>query len=295
MSCKQTLAEIGQQLDLGIYPSVITGGIVVPNAIPASQLISGKENYYEKQRSRRPPTRPWTWPPRWQGQTRGRWTPNQTSSVLCSSIEERYLSQLSEIKEAYPHTKSWLQDEGLWILNESSLLPDLWRKAVFITAFSFRWPFIIRSWGFWFGCFSIEPVWIGPRHTNFPDGSVCAFEPADDTWTTIEPILTLLDIYTLWALRHHYLEIFGRWPGQQSIVHPYERILEQKETELCGCGRYDKFYGECCKKTDIKRDRIADAIDFHIFTDGSERKPPKVITTFMKDRTTPPDIKDVIS
>ena len=268
----------------------------MPNANPTSLQTLGKENYHEKQRSRRPSTRPRPWPSRRQGQARRCWTSGQTSSFISSSIKERYTSQLPEINEAYPHTKSWLQSEGLWLLTESSLLPDLsWRKAVFITAFSFRCPFEVRSWGFWFGCLSIEPIWIGPRHTNFPDGSVCAFEPKDGTWTTTEPILTLLDIYTLWALRHHYLDIFGRWPGYQSIIYPYERILEQKENEICGCGRSDKLYGDCCQKTDMQLDQIVAAVDFHLFTGGKDRKPPKVITTFARERITPPDIRHAFS
>lgn len=214
------LQKVGRQLDQNIFPYVQNGGLVVPNTTSVSLLTSGEDKKNEKQRQRRPETRSWTRPTRWQRQPRRPWSPSQTASVISADLKKKYEAELGAVSEAYPDTRVWHQPEGLWLLTESSLLPDQWHKVIFLTGFSFKWPFVVRSWGFWGGGFLREPAWIGPRHTNFPDGSVCAFEPTDGTWSIWEPIVTLLDIYTLWALRHLHLEVFGRWPGHQFVSHP---------------------------------------------------------------------------
>lgn len=198
------------------------------------------------------------------------------------------------ISEAYPNTMAWLQEDGLWLQTHSMLLPNHWHEVVFVTAFSCRWPYLVKSWGFWTGGLMNEPVWIGPRHTNFPDGSICAFEPSDSTWTPSHAIVTLLDIYTLWAVRHLHLKAFEKWPGQQYIVHPYERLTEQREDELCGCGRYEKKYFECCREADLNRDRVGDAVNFLFYTEHTIRQPPESITRFVREQATPPTISSIL-
>ena len=138
-------------------------------------------------------------------------------------------------------------------------------------------------------------TWIGPRHTNFPDGSVCAFEPADKTWVIGDPLVTLLDLYTLWALRHLHLQVFGRWPGHQAVRHPYERILELREDEHCGCDMSDKLYGKCCRDRDLRRDRIADAVNFIILASGGLRKPPNSVVKFVREHIEPPRFGDLLN
>lgn len=289
-----TLHKIGQQLDRNITLFVKNGGIVVPNTIPVSLLNLGVEVKNEKQRTKRSETRTWPRPIRGQRPASRSWKTCQPASVVSAAIKSTYEQEVDELKRIYPNSKVWLEEEGMWLLTESAVLPEHLRKAIFFTGISFRYPFRVRSWGFWKGGLRGEPTWIGPRHTNFPDGSVCAFEPTDRTWLIGNPLVKLLDLYTVWALRHLHLEIFGRWPGHQAVFLPCERIMELREDEFCGCGMFDKLYGECCQEKDLARDRVADAVDFCLYTGGEPRKPPDSILKFIYRKTDPPPTSELL-
>lgn len=282
------LREIGQNLDQNIFPQVENGGIVRPSDTATPLLNMGEVNDHAKpERQNRSKTRPRTRTTRRQREARWQGTTHNTSPVICSSLQKRYTDELDAINEAYPGTQVWHQKKGMWLQCPSALLPDTLHKAVFLCAIPFDPISRVRSWGFWYGC-----TWIGPRHTNLPDGSICAFEPTDGTWMPGDSILKLLDIYTLWAVRHLYLLTFNRWPGAQVAHFAYERLTELKEDELCGCGSLNKRYGECCKPNDIKRDQIADAIKF-ITLGGANRKPPESVIRFMNDRKNAPSILEL--
>lgn len=224
---------------------------------------------------------------------RGSRPSRQAAPVVRPDLQARYEDELGAVREAYPDTRVWRQDDGLWLLTRSSLLAGFQQGALFVTAISFA-NRIVRGWGFWDMRLG-NPTWIGPRHTNFPDGSICAFEPRDGTWKMGEPVVELLDLYTLWALRHLHLQVFGRWPGQQSVRHPYERILELREDEHCGCGTSDKRYGECCREKDLARNRIADAVNFQMVYMGGLRHPPSSIVRFVREQIDAPRFSDLLN
>lgn len=244
----RVLKEVGQQLDRNIFPVVKNGGLVVPNQKVTCQVDSVKEKANERKAQGRSETGSRTRAERWQRQTGGAWQTYSAPPVVSGYIKQTYEQQLDAVSTAYPNSRYWHQQEGLWMLTESSVLPGCWHKAVFVTGLSYVYPFVARSWGFWISDISLKPVWIGPRHTNFPDGSICAFEPKDRTWCAGQSIVTLLDLNTLWALRHRHLEMFGRWPGRQSVEHPYERLQELKEDEFCGCQNSNLLYKDCCRE-----------------------------------------------
>ncbi len=294
----EVLEKIGNQLDRNIFPSVKNGGIVVPNTNSDHSTTLGSGQHNERQRKRQ--TAPqwqeltrWWWDPQWQWATQWRRSPYTAPSVLSAGLKQKCEKDLILLSQAYPDTRSWREETGLWVLTESALLPASLRKAIFLVGISFRWPFIVRGWGFWVDEFSGIPLWIGPRHTNFTDGSICAFEPSDETWTLRDPIVGLLDIYTLWAVRHLHLEFLGRWPGYQVAHHPYERILEIREDEYCGCGGSEQ-YKNCCQPRDLRRNRLTDAIDFRLMTGGCERKPPSVISEFICGGKKPPCLDELL-
>jgi hypothetical protein len=254
----------------------------------------GVENRNDQaSRQRRPEPRSWERTTGWQRQTRGSWTPRQTSSVVRAGLQEKYEAELVAVCKAYPGTKIWRQEEGLWLLVESSLLTGLQQSATFLIGISYAYA-AVRSWGFWRAGL-VDAIWIGPRHTNFTDGSICAFEPGDKTWFFDSPIVELLDFYTVWALRHLHLKIFGRWPGPQVVHHPYERILELRADEYCGCGVSGKLYGECCQTEDLARNQITDAIDFLRCTSGGIRKPPASIVSFVHEQRETPKLSDFVN
>jgi hypothetical protein len=146
--------------------------------------------------------------------------------------------------------------------------------------------------------------WIGPRHTNFQDGSICAFSPDDGVWSEGDDLRTLLDLYSVWALRQLYLEVFGRWPGKQYglvgadyRVQAFYRQRECRDDELCGCGSETLRYFECCKESDLKCDVIG-AMRLFLQTNpgGFEsRKPPPALVSFIENRSALPSIADVHS
>lgn len=296
---KELLWEIGQQLDRSIFPRVKNGGFVLPSEPHVLSKPMGKEQQNATKRQRRSATEPWPWP------TGGQGTPDRSGAIrgsrpagdpapffsaVCGSP---YQDELTSVCEAYPGTAIWNQGEDFWLLAESSLLPALPKKALFLVAVSTVHQ-TIRAWAFWNSC-AIGNTWIGPRHTNFPDGSICSFEPRDGTWQYGDSLVTLLDIYTLWAVRHLHLEIYGRWPGPQSVVPPYERIQELRDDELCGCGQSLKRYADCCKPSDMERKLLATAVSFCFFSAWSVRSPPKSVVQFMLQRGRPPNIDKLLN
>lgn len=294
------LEVLGKQLDAFSFPAVKNGGIVVPSAPATSSTFLGKETQHGKSRQRRPATGAWTGTASWEGTPRRSGTAfrpgaaRQTSSVVIPDLRGQYENELVDVLSAYPGTQFWLEDDGIWLVAESGLLPGLMMKASFVVAVSFVRSTVrlggVRAWGFW-GCPMVGYSWIGPRHTNFPDGSICAFHPSDGTWQIGDSLIELLDLYSLWAVRHLYLRKFGRWPGLQSVPHSYERILELQIDEYCGCENFDRRYGECCRERDRSLDQVSTALGFLRHSGGGLRQPPPAIMKFVLERQTPPKIE----
>ena len=287
------LHQIGRQLDSNVFPRVRRGGIVVPSEQTAHPSKLGKETPNVRSKQRRPEARPWTRTSERQRKTGRSGQACEATSLLGTDILEKYRNEVAIVHEAYPNPRYWCQREGLWLLTESSLLVGLTNKAVFLTGIACSDVMVVRSWGFWGGMLG-GPTWIGPRHTNFPDGSICAFEPTDQTWMFGDPIVELLDLYSLWAVRHLHLEVFGRWPGYQAVHFPYERVLELKEDEFCGCGGPARLYRDCCRDTDHDRNQVADAVRFNIITGGT-REPPEVVVRFIHERNEPPCLMSLLA
>jgi len=288
----EILGKLGQQLDADIYPRVANHGIVIPGDVDGSDFFRTKETNHERQGTRRPETRSWTRPPGGQRTASGSWPPCPTSPTVCTDLRALYQNEITEVLQSYPETQIWQQDDGLWLQTESLLLPGLNQKAVFLTGVPFSRARLPRGWGCWLGIPLNHPIWIGPRHTNMPDGSICAFDPKDGTWEVGMTLVSLLDLYTLWALRHLHLQTFGYWPGRQVANYVTERLMELRPTEHCGCGG-NKPYGECCSLTDLKADRLVEAMKFNDLG-GFHRCPPQVITKFVQGKGSLPNIFDVL-
>lgn len=276
----EILEKLGQQLDSDIFPRVANQGIVIPGDADGSDFFRTKETNHERQGTRRPETRSWTRPPGGQRTASGSWPPCPTSPTVCTDLRSLYQNEITEVLQSYPETQIWQQDDGLWLQTESRLLPGLNQKAVFLTGVPFSRGRLTRGWGFWMGIPMNRPQWIGPRHTNMPDGSICAFDPKDGTWEVGMPLVSLLDLYTLWALRHLHLQAFGYWPGRQVANYVAERLLELKPFEHCGCGG-DKPYADCCREADVKADRLAETMLFYNLG-GNHRCPPESILKFVR-------------
>lgn len=295
---KELLAVVGAQLDRLTFPMVKNGGFVLPRDTAVSLYSLGKENSSEYQGKTGSSTESWAWTRGRQGtaggcdSTHGSRPSGSSTPLLGPYQGDSFLEEFSKIQVAYPGAKTWADTDGFWLYAESHLLPMLNRPAGFLVGVSLTKQHV-RAWAFWSAGVA-GGSWIGPRHTNFPDGSICAFEPSDGTWLFGQSLVTLLDIYSVWALRHLHFEILGHWPGPQSVHLPYERIVEVSGKEHCPCGCSGRRYAECCQPADLKANRLAMAVNFVCQTAASLRSPPAVIKDFVKDRTALPGIADLI-
>ena len=172
----------------------------------------------------------------------------------------------------------------------SYLLPSIREHAIFLVGISLTKRYV-RSWAFWGDPIAL-PSWIGPRHTNFTDGSICAFEPTDGTWLFGDSLVDLLDLYSVWAVRQLHLRVFGTWPGPQAVPHAYERILEFNDNELCGCGSRGKLYKECCQGKDRNLNQLAEGVRFTLWSKGI-RRPPSAVVEFARTKARPPLLADI--
>jgi hypothetical protein len=207
---------------------------------------------------------------------------------------------VTRLVEAYPTAQTFADDDGLWLLAKSAIISGLAREATFLVALPYRSGLGPRAWSFWTA--AGRPSWIGPRHTNFQDGSICAFAPTDGTWSEGDELTTLLDLYSVWALRHLHLEVFGRWPGKQyglqgadPRIQAYYRRIECKDGELCGCGSETLRYAECCKPSDLRLNVIELMSLFGRQVEGgfAGRRPPTSVGDFISARSALPRIAEV--
>ncbi len=208
---------------------------------------------------------------------------------------------MKDLCDAYPTLQVYPDKDGMWLLARSSIVWGLAREAAFLVALPYRSGIGPRTWGFWTS--PSQTKWIGPRHTNFGDGSVCAYSPLDGAWSDGSDLRTLFDIYSVWALRHLHLEMLGRWPGKQYSLgdHPkvqaYYRQRECLDNELCGCGSETRRYAECHKGLDREWNFVELAVLFGRLHPGgfATRRPPSALVDFIgcPDTREPPRIADV--
>lgn len=188
------------------------------------------------------------------------------------------LACLEELCRAYP-TDIISGDQGLWIIVKSSPLGNDGPQVTLVLGYPYSAEIEPRAWAFWkLGEF---PKFVGPRHTNFPDASICAFGPGD--WKRADGVVALVDFHSTWLVRQLYFQNFGRWPGRQHGASPLYRRAEFSPEEWCGCGS-GKRYGECHLRADaLLSDEAARAEHRKVM--GSEygpRKPPKSIMRFVR-------------
>ncbi|MDP7151898.1 hypothetical protein [Shimia aestuarii] len=282
-SIEDDLKAIGAGLDVGVLPTVFNRGVIRPETSTVALKSSGQEKAYAGQQSTRSTTRPW------ERTAGGQGTPGQSGAsdsgapFVQPGLRFRYAEGVGECRDAYPGLLSFPQEKQMWLFAESDLIEGFGRRAAFAVQLPYTTKKPVRAWGFW--TTAVSKSWIGPRHTNFPDGSICAFEPRDRTWVPGQSLITLLDLYSLWAVRHLYLEKYGKWPGRQSVPIAAERLLELCDDEFCGCEYPLGTYARCCKPSDQENTTGSDLLNFAMNT----RRPPVEVIRFVWNPTSPPN------
>lgn len=287
---------LGKALDRGEFPVAHTDGILCPADVPQSFQFAGLEKKNDSGRKRSA-----TESRQWSAEQSGAagesreagqpGTPDSRPPLLGGNLESQDADDLGALVEAYPATVVQHVEDGTWLTVKSLVISGLPMVATFLLALPRGRLAHARAWGFWVG--PNGSSWIGPRHTNFPDGSICAFDKRDGSWKPEFGVIPLIDMYTLWAFRHLHLAWFGRWPGPQSAPHPYERLAELRDGESCGCDHPMGTYRECCKAADESLDRQKLAWSFLIQTDFGRRQPPSAIIAVMEGSDALPSIREV--
>ena len=299
-SSQEMLIAIGRQLDTHVFPHVFDNGVVMPSASDVASSALGKETDDEQQRPRGPAAGSRKGAARRKGTPRRSRQAGASARISGGLLRTAYEAQVASLGKAYPASRVFADDDGMWLRTESSILSGLEYGATFLVALPFAPGFGPRAWGFWNDPGS--PLWIGPRHTNFFDGSICAFSPGDNAWAEGGDLTSLVDLYTVWALRHLHLTLLGRWPGRQyslpppnEVLSPYYRLVQCQDDELCGCGSLTARYAECCKPKDLQFDFARLAREFVQRMGGrpGDRKPPQAIADFATGDGAAPRIRDV--
>jgi len=291
------LNEIAVHFDNGMPLTVGNGGVVQPVTESVIPSHTGRGDQSEQRRQSEPSTRPWEETSGWKGSSKsspgaspGAFRATSSTTSLVNSLTD-YISQTkSELEYAYPQSHILTVDGGFWLIAESRLLIGVRPSALFAVAISEKME-KVKGWAFWHDPLIPTPNWIGPRHTNFKDGSICAFEPTDGTWIYGDPIVKLLDLYSSWAVRQLCLAYFGRWPGPQVGHYQGERLLETKEDELCPCGSMEKTYEQCCAVPDRSRGAVSSVVNYLTQIDNPPRRALPEVQNFVSSRSNPPDLE----
>ncbi len=294
------LQQLGTALNAHRLLRVHTHGLIALDQ-ESPNTTTAQEKGYERQTKRGSATRSWEGSARRQRTPRGSRSAGAASRIRGNVLRAAYEGQVTSLAEAYPTLQTFPDDDGLWLLARSSIIPGLAREAIFLVALPYSPGLGPRAWAFWAAA-DADPKWIGPRHTNFQDGSICAFSPNDGAWAEGGDLRTLLDLYSVWTLRHLYLDCFGRWPGKQyglfgvdPRVAAFYRRIECEDDELCGCGSETRRYANCCKPADLQLDFGQSAALFLDQIEGgfASRVPPPAVVAFMEGLSGIPPIADV--
>jgi hypothetical protein len=283
----EELREVGRVLKLDGGLTVWRGGVVRPSDPPSTRLNLGAEKHHGNEQRQhheaRPATRSREGTAGWE-RTSGRPGPScAPAPLLLGDLAAEYERQFAALGEFYPEASIAAVAGGYWLRAESALLSGYGGRALFCVSFPYSGN-LPRSWAFLrppAGQFS----WLGPRHTNYPDGSVCAFHIGDQTWRPGDDFVTLLDLYSVWAVRHLHLMTLGTWPGAQHVLNRYERMLESRDDDCCGCGSGTR-YVECCKARDSSKNLVPLATRMALL----DRRPPRAVSNWVANGGEPPSL-----
>jgi len=288
------LKKIGEDLDKEFYPVVHDGGIVEPGQSHSQLQEPGRKDCYERETTRGSTAGSWprsagrSWTSARQAADRSRSTGEATSIFSKQKLSDAMVADLVGVIVAYPTVQFRFTPDLVWLIHSINPIRGLGDTALLVSAYPHDLRLIVKSWAWW----GPGLIWIGPRHTNYPDGSICSFEPRDaDSWQRGSPLRDLLDIHAVWIVRHLFLRYFSRWPGRQVFHTTYERLTEHRRGELCGGCRSGLNYEQCCRPRDESSDPVERVISFMRQFGSRDRNLPKSVLEFVYGcRKTPPSL-----
>jgi hypothetical protein len=200
---------------------------------------------------------------------------------------------LPKLQLDYPGTRVWDDEIGLWAVVPSFPLGPDGPQAFLVAGLPYQDMPKRRCWGYWK---ARRPRWIGPRHTNFPEASICAFSEDVNAWRPDQGLSQLFDFYSVWLLCQLHLQAFERWPGPQHSINSYYRLNEFREGELCSCDS-GRTYFECHRPQDLLEDPTRAEQEFRASAGIglADRTVPKGVTRFVESNfAKAPSLIDVL-
>jgi hypothetical protein len=262
------VAEVGAALFQGLPLQVSDGGLVT---------IRPREKEKELENDQRKEARSPT------GSRERRQGARRATDPNAAELRRRdFLTRVTELRAHYSGVRVWNGDlNGTWLEVHSTPLGEGGPQARFLIAIPKNPNFQIRTWGFWF--VDNAMVWIGPRHTNFPDGSICAFPVAEGYGDTL---VSYVDLLAEWGFRNVYLATRGIWPGPQEGRWRYYRLNTTLPGECCPFCRSLTPYEKCCRPKDEAEAQITDKAEFlaEAGCDLGDRRPHDRLTDFVCSR-----------
>lgn len=273
------IGEVGAALFQGRSLQASRNGLISVMPIVEAHGEKGEENE-QRQGTRRPTT-----------ESRERRQGPSSAAHHTGPVFDRlrYRGQVHGLNEAYPGTRAWCQTDGLWLAIPAHPIGEEGPRATHFVAIPKHRKARIVSWAFW-GTGS-QAEWIGHRHTNYPDGSVCAFPAQGGFWRDGDPLIDYVDRLSEWTLRQLYYSVHRRWPGSQEGPSAYYRRLETRPGECCPrCGSL-KRYEHCCRSLDELDEHPDDRAEFirRFKCDVGRQRPHDRVILFAKgERKRPP-------
>lgn len=233
------LAALGQAIDRGDQPLVYDGGFVGLARPTESEVIEHAPLPSTRNRSETGSRQGW--------RASARQRPNRKAKPFRSdAIEAAHGTGFRLLVQHY-EALGFEDKNGLWVAAKSKPLGLGGPQAFFLIALPNIFSIYPRAWAF--SAIGNRTVPFPLKHTNFPDGSICAFTKESGAWQPGEGILELVDHYSLWALKSLHRATFGWWPGPQVGVGALYRRNEFAPQEWCGCGS-GRRYVECHQAQD---------------------------------------------
>jgi hypothetical protein len=220
--------------------------------------------------------------------------PAHSSRSVGGRRRAHYQAEVKTLRPQYPGTHFRIDDLGLWIVVPAFPVGRSGPQLTLIMAVPDDPNVRILTWAFWAS--DTHCSWVGHRHTNYPDGSACAFAPDGGAWSDGEPLVSYADRICEWSVRHVFCWLEGYWPGPQDAMCRYYRVREGRPQERCFC-HSGKTYFECCRPLDLLQSRTSDREEFMSNCNGldiGEQRPAKQLYDFaMGLRPKPPKMKKV--
>jgi hypothetical protein len=222
------------------------GGLI---AVGSSTPIDESETHGKRQDLRRPESGSRQ---RLEGASGGQRQPRPADSaspvIRCSFVREL---AVRAARADYPGLRFWREvgGSGSWISAPVFPVGSEGPRAEIIIAIPSDPTKRILSWGFWRAQQVVR--WIGPKHTNYPEGSICAFPAKSGVWTEDMGLTAYLDRISEWTMRSLYLDIFGLWPGTQEGHDVHYRLCHTHPRECCTRCQGLVKYENCCRDLDL--------------------------------------------